>query len=74
MPDTVARRCHRDRETDLEKLGEGEMQASRLQARCVFFTQTLEYTGIKQGAVSLNPGRIPQDFPEICKVKNNTMH
>lgn len=40
---------------------------------CFFFLQVLEYTGIKQGAVSFNLGRIPKDFLEICKVKNNIM-
>lgn len=73
MPGTVARCCHRDNETDPEKLGTGKKIRPPDSKLCFFFLQVLEYTGIKQGAVSFTLGRIPKDFLEICKVKNNIM-
>lgn len=48
MPGSVARRCHRDNETDLEKLGKRKkIRPPDSKLSLFFFPQALEYTGIK---------------------------
>lgn len=47
MPGTVARRCHRDNETDLEKLGKRKKIRPPDSKLSLFFPQVLEYIGIK---------------------------
>ena len=57
-----SRRCHRDNETDLESVVKGKK--SGLDSKLNIFTsyESLNIQESSKGAVSLNPGRIPQDF------------
>lgn len=58
-----SRRCHKDNETDLES---GKGKKSGLDFKLNIFTsyESWNTQESSKAAVSLNPGRSPQDFPD----------